>query len=269
MATVKGPFEFTGSIKGVSFYTQRGSDKVVMRAKGGPTKEKIARSPKFETLRLNQQEWKGCVLMSRALTTSIYELKRLADFNVSAAFNGIAKSIQKTDTENQLGERAILFSKYKQALDGYQLNRKYPFTSTLRISPQWNIDREKLQASITLPRINTATQLVNFPNLPFFRISVTFGSASDLKVSETRNEYLPVNEDLHNLSNHWISSWYSTETIVEEQLISLCIREELAAKLTDNVSLVLGIGVEFGKVGFDGNPVEVKYAGCGIVLGVK
>ena len=269
MATVKGPFEFTGSIKGVSFYTQRGSDKVIMRSKGGPSKEKIARSPKFEKLRLNQQEWTGCVKMSRAMITSFYELKRLADFNVSAAFNGIAKSIQKTDTENPLGKRAILFSKYRQSLDSYQLNRKYPFTSTLRINPQWKIDRENLQGEITLPRIHTGTQLVNFPNLPYFRILVTLGSLSDMQVSGTRNEYSPVNEDLHELSCHWTSPWYSTEAIVDEQQMSLCIGEELQSKLTDDVTLVLGIGVEFGKVGFDGNPVEVKYAGCGIVLGVK
>ncbi len=269
MATVKGPFEFNGSIKGVSFYTQKGSDKVIMRTKGGASKEKIAKSPEFEKLRFNQQEWKGCVLMSRALTTSIFELKRLGDFNISAAFNGIAKSIQKTDTESPLGTRRILFSKYRQSLDCYQLNRKYPLTSTLRISPQWNIDREKLLASLTLPRINTATQLVNFPNLPFFRIIMTFGSLSDREVSGARNEYNPVNIDLDCLSYHWTSPWYSTEAIVEEQQVSLSLGEELQANLTDDVSLVLGIGVEFGKVGFDGNPVEVKYAGCGIVLGVK
>lgn len=269
MATVKGPFEFTGSIKGVSFYTQRGTDKVVMRTKGGASKEKIAKSPNFEKLRLNQQEWSGCVKMSRALTTSFYELKRLADFNVSAAFNGIAKSIQKTDTESPLGTRSLLFSKYKQTLDGYQLNRKYPFTSILRITPQWNIDRERLRAEVTLPRINTGTQLVNFPNLPYFRILVTLGSISDMAISGERNDYTPVNEELHELSCKWISNWYSTETIIDEQQIVVSIYEELQSKLTDDVSLILGVGVEFGKVGFDGNPVEVKYAGCAKVLGVR
>jgi len=35
MAIVKGAFQLTGSIRGVSFYTVRGSDKVIMRTKGG------------------------------------------------------------------------------------------------------------------------------------------------------------------------------------------------------------------------------------------
>ena len=35
MAIVKNFLQITGSIKGVSFYTRVGSDKVIMRTKGG------------------------------------------------------------------------------------------------------------------------------------------------------------------------------------------------------------------------------------------
>jgi hypothetical protein len=41
MATVKGPIQFSGSISNISFYTRRGSDKVIARSKGGASKEKI------------------------------------------------------------------------------------------------------------------------------------------------------------------------------------------------------------------------------------
>ena len=40
------------------------------------------------------------------------------------------------------------------------------------------------------------------------------------------------------------------------------------ALLTDNVSAILSIAVEFGTVGFTGAPVEVKYAGSAKVLKV-
>lgn len=269
MATVKGPFEIAGSIKGVSFYTQRGSEKVIMRSKGGPDKEKITNSPKFEKLRMNQQEWSGCVKMSAALVASIFSVKRLADFNVSAAFNGIAKSIQKCDTEEALGQRRILFSQYRNTLDGYNLNRKYPFSSVLRVSPQWSIDRENLTAEIALSRINTETQLVNFPNLPYFRIITTLGTASDMHQTPLRNEYLPANESLHEICCVKESEWFTTESILPEQTIAISIYDELIPKMSDAVSLVLSMGVEFGKVGIDGKPVEVKYAGCAKILGVK
>jgi len=41
------------------------------------------------------------------------------------------------------------------------------------------------------------------------------------------------------------------------------------AELTDNVTALLSMAVEFGNVGFTGEPVEVKYAGCGKVLVVR
>ena len=50
----------TGSISNVSFYTRRGSDKMIARSKGGASKEKIKSAPEFEGFRLQQKEWKGC-----------------------------------------------------------------------------------------------------------------------------------------------------------------------------------------------------------------
>jgi len=41
---------------------------------------------------------------------------------------------------------------------------------------------------------------------------------------------------------------------------------EEAAQLTDNVTVLVSMTVEFGNVSFTGQPVEVKYAGCGKVL---
>jgi len=49
----------------------------------------------------------------------------------------------------------------------------------------------------------------------------------------------------------------------------LQMSEEEAAILTDNVTVLLSMAVEFGNVGFTGEPVEVKYAGCGKVIGVS
>ena len=60
MAIIKGAIQMNGGIKGVSFYSLRGSDKVFMRTKGGATKDQIANSPKFEALRKQQKEFSGC-----------------------------------------------------------------------------------------------------------------------------------------------------------------------------------------------------------------
>ena len=59
MAIVKGTVVMTGGFGNASFYTRRGSDKVIVRTKGGPSKQKIKTSPRFESVRLQQKEWKG------------------------------------------------------------------------------------------------------------------------------------------------------------------------------------------------------------------
>ncbi|MEI8084680.1 MAG: hypothetical protein WCG93_00560 [Paludibacter sp.] len=45
MAIIKGFLQMTGSIKGVSFYSVRGSDKVIMRTKGVPARIKLPLRP--------------------------------------------------------------------------------------------------------------------------------------------------------------------------------------------------------------------------------
>ena len=62
MATIKGPVQLEGGVGGMSFYTRRGSDKIIVRTKGGPSKQAIKNSPGFENLRLNQKEWIGCTV---------------------------------------------------------------------------------------------------------------------------------------------------------------------------------------------------------------
>ena len=83
MAIIKGFIQMTGSIKGVSFYSVRGSDKVIMRRKGGAKKEKIATSSKFAGLRKHQKKWSGCTKFGSITRNAFGGLNRLADYNLS------------------------------------------------------------------------------------------------------------------------------------------------------------------------------------------
>lgn len=259
----------TGSIKGVSFYKQRGSDKVIMRTKGGASKEKIKKSPKFAELRKHQKEWSGCTRFGSGLRLALGGLNRLADFNLTSVFNGTAKNLQKLDTEHETGERHVKLSKLRSCLDGFNFNRNYPFNSVLRIAPQWNIEREQLKATIVLPRINTDTDLLNIQRLPFFRVILVLGTVSDTRPEQHMRYYEAAVDMLHGAVKIHNTEWYSTQTIVTEQTITLQFDEDQIADLTDDVSVLLSIGVEFGNVGFTGQPTEVKYAGCGKILGLR
>jgi len=269
MAIIKGAFEMTGSIKGVSFYKQRGSDKVIMRTKGGASKEKIKKSPKFAELRKHQKEWSGCTRFGSGLRLALGGLNRLADFNLTSVFNGTGKNLQKLDTEYETGQRRVQLSKLRSALDGFSFNRNYPFNSVLRIAPEWKIDRYQLKATVTIPRVNTDTDLLNIQRLPFFRIILVLGTVSDTRMEQSLRYYEPAVAMLHGAVKIFNSEWYSTNTIIPEQGVILQFDEDQIAKLTDEVSVLLSVAVEFGAVGFTGQPTEVKYAGCGKILGVR
>jgi hypothetical protein len=269
MAKIKGILQATGSIRGVSFYTRMGSDEVIMRTKGGASKEKIAKSPKFAKLRECQKEWSGCTKLGAGIRSALAGLTRLSDYSVSGTLNGIAKTIQKNDTERPNGQRSVLLSAQRDILAGFSLNKKYPFDSVLRATPTAMMDREYLSAKVTVPRINTDIHLVNFRNLPFFRVIVTLGTLSDMAYSAQNNDYVPVDDTFHSGGYSVESEWFPTQGVVAEQTFDIAMKYAQPGDLSEATTMILGIGVEFGTAGYDGKPVEVKYAGSGKILGVK
>jgi hypothetical protein len=269
MAIVKGPIQMTGSIAGVSFYTRRGSDKVIMRTKGGVSKEKMAKAPQYESLRKNQQEWRGCTKFGSLTRYAFGGLHRLADYNLTSVLNGMGKNLMKLDTESELGKRRLQLSKFKQALEGFNFNRNYPFNSVLRVGFSCEINRELLQATVQVPRINAANDILNIQRLPYFRLIVVLGTVTDWHFSETDQVYVPIELNLNGINQVYTSPWFQTQGIVPEQTLTVQMKEAEQALVSDEITVLVSMGIEFGTVGFTGDPVEVKYAGCGKVIAVR
>ena len=62
------------------------------------------------------------------------------------------------------------------------------------------------------------------------------------------------------------SAWNPVKRALPVQTLEVQI-ERIATYLTNNDTLLLGIGVEFGTVGADGEGEVVKWAGCGKMVG--
>jgi hypothetical protein len=268
MAIVKGPIQLTGSMSNISFYTQMGSDKVIARTKGGASKEKIKSSPKFAAFRLQQKEWKGCTRFASTLRYAFGGLHRVADYNLTPVLNGFAKNLQKTDELGEVGKRAIRLSRYPYTLDGFNFNRNYPLSSVLQVSPYPFVDRETCSAKLIIPRINTEVDLLNVQHLPYFRLVVSLGLVSDVEWVQDIQEYRPMIPEIHGISVASTGKWYPAESVLEEQTVLLEVNEEQKQFITTDLSLILSMAVEFGKVGFTGEIQEVKYAASGKVMKV-
>ena len=268
MTIVKGIMTMNGSLGNVTFYTRRGSDKVIMRAKGGVTRKGMAANPKYEVLRKHQKEFGGCSGFGKYARNAFGELRRVADYNLSAVLTGIGRNLMKLDTNSEVGKRNLYLSRNKETLEGFNFNRTNPFTSVLRVIPRVELDRVKVTGAITIPRINTETDLMNFRKMPFFRILVSIGALSDMMYNPTTGSYEPMGVEMNGISRTLTGEWHSTQAILPEQTLTVALPEERIAFLTDHVSVLLCMAVEFGNVGQAGEPVEVKYAGCGKVVKV-
>lgn len=175
----------------------------------------------------------------------------------------------KLDTESELGKRRLQLSQHKQVLEGFNFNKNYPFNSVLRIGISCEMNREALLATVKIPRINTAIDLQNIQRLPYFRLIVAVGTVADWGFNENEQAYVPAELNLNGVSEVHTSDWYPAQGVIAEQIVTVQMNEKLQAVLTDEISVLVSMGIEFGTVGFTGEPVEVKYAGCGKVLKVS
>jgi len=271
MAIVKGPFQFSGGVRGVSFYTRAGSDQVIMRTKGGPKARRLKVGKEFEVVRKHQSEWAGCVKFSQGIKYATYYINKLADFNVSAVWNGLGKNIQKMDTEGELGKRSIRFSEFRNELSGFNLNKNFTFNAVLGISPRVEINKETHSALITLPRINTANDLLNIRKLPYFRLIFSLGVVSDIHFNPElrKGEYESQLTTYNGVPVYKQTEWLSTQDIIPEMQQELHVFPDAIASLTDKSSYIVSMGIEFGEVGFGGQISGAKRAGAARILLVE
>jgi len=271
MAIVKGPFQFSGGISGVSFYTIAGSDRVIMRTKGGPKARRIKVGKEFAKLRTHQKEWAACVKFSFGVRGALGQTYRLADYNVSPVWNGMGKNLMKLDTEHIVGERDLKLSAYKHVLDNFSLNRNYAFNAVLRVNPTVDVNRDKLSVSVTFPRFNSGVDILNIQRLPYFRLIVSIGLVCDILYStenDVRERYMPVSM-INGCSKSTISDWQSANDLINEQTLTAQFKDDFLPDMSDQITVLASVGIEFGNVGFAGQITEVKRAGCAKILAVR
>ncbi len=138
----------------------------------------------------------------------------------------------------------------------------------LRVLLRVELNRETLTATVHFPRIHTAIDLLNVQRLPFFRLIVSIGTVSDLHYNAALNDYEPTIPALHGMSQTTTGAWQSTQTILPEQDMTASLGEPERTAMTAEITVLACVAVEFGNVGFTGEPVEVKYAGSAKVVAV-
>ncbi len=268
MAISKSIMQLTGSLANVSMYKLHGSDQVVVRVKGGPNKIQIKTKPQFEKLRRNNSEWTGCTRMGSDIRYAFVPMNRLEDYPVTGALNAICKQIQKLDDVNETGRRSVNLSQHKDKLLGFSFSRSQMLESVLRVPMEISLDRLTGQAHIAIPEVDTDMYLYNFRKLPYYRIIATLGSACDMIMNADKNKYTAPFPGLCDPKlGIFESAWMPAAGIQPALDITLLYPMKINP-IPNEVTLLLCIGIEFGKVDGANVPIGVKYAGSGKIVRV-
>lgn len=265
MAILAGEVQFTGTMGGFSAYRMKGSDKIVIRRKGGPGREQVKRHRNFEITRKQNEEWKGCVMACKNLSDSFFPIKHLSDHNFSAPLTGVCKSIQKDDTIHPLGQRSILLSQYAYKIEGFSLNKYNSFESIVRHPLQYETDRHHGTAWVQLPELVPGINLGNPMKQPLYRMVITLGAVADIHYHSTRNRYEPVTDTIiHPVTSS--TDWCSYKQTTPATLLTLALNTLPVPPL---MCMVLAVGIEFGVPVSNTEIRPAKYAGAGKVVKVS
>jgi hypothetical protein len=265
MATLNPGILFTGSLGGLSAYKMKGSDKIILRTKGGPSKKQVHSMPENSLLRLNNKEWNGCVITGTNIRKALHGLLHLADYNISGQLNGLAKTIQKLDTVQACGQRSILVNQYKHRLTGFSLNRNILFDSMVRYPLQASVNRNNGHAQVQIPMLEPGIHL-KLNRWPLFRFCITLGVVPDVLHNATQKIYEPALITPLPIAIPVTGAWWPSNETYTSELLEISLND--ATPVNEHLTLVAGIGIEMGQMTMDGAVEPVKFGGSAKVIGV-
>lgn len=252
MPQLIGEILFTGTLDNLSAYKMRGSDKIILRKKGGPSKNQIKHSPRFDLTRRNNKEFSGRATAAAQIKRILHPMLFLADYNIIGPLNALLKPIQKMDTLSEWGKRNILLTKHPRLLEGFTLNRKYLFDSIVRTPVSGTI--QKQQAIIDLPALLPGINFMVPGNYNWYQFIAVAGLIPDLYCTEYG--YRPKSE-LDPFRDFTQSAWLPVNTPASAGKL---IIQGLPERKPENCSIMMAVGIAFGTLqGSDIQPV--KYVG--------
>jgi hypothetical protein len=261
MARLSSELTFTGSLGNISAYTRRDSDKIILRTKGGASKEVVKTSPAFVNTRRTNAEFGGRATASSFVMHALRPQKALADYNIAGPIITLLKPIQALDTQNEWGKRHVLLSKNPHLLQGFSLNRKVAFDSVLRTSLTCSVSRESCQARVEVPALLPAINFFAPQRYPLYSITAVLGVVPDLFYSDSG--YKPSLPAYGNLvAAQQSSEWYP----VQQGSPAFTLELSTERPPDEAFSLMLTVGIRYGTML---TPVDIKqepYVGSARVM---
>jgi len=245
-----------------SVYRMKGSDKIVIRKKGGPTRKQALTSKRYVRSRENTAEFIGAGMAVRAIRFPLLHIKHLSDHNFTPTLTQICSEIKKEDKTGNRGQRSIFLSQHRHMLEGFMLHKKHPFQSIVLSAVNCTLNRETKSAVIKLPRLTPGINLQLPWKHPLYRFSMSLGLVPDTVYED--GQYNGHVEDRACIGLD--TAWHMVTAPFKSQTVELKL--DITHAIKDSQTLVFAIGIEMGMPGHDGKTEEVKRAGSACILAV-
>ena len=260
MAKTDFPFPF--KMAGYSVFKMRGTDKMVVRRKGGPTAEKMRTDIKLEGSRKQQTQFGVSSKAAKRIRDAMFSVAHLSDFRLLGHFLKLNSAIMELDTDNLLGKQSIIYSRGFHLFEGLSLNREIMFDSVVTTTIPFTLDRTLCKATLQLPSLSYGLNFNSPFNHPFFRFRINLGIVRDVVFAD-RN-YTIVTPDENEHAAMYNTEWAPVQIPHGSQQVELNIVNPV---FDEHCNLLLSIGIEFGSQS-KGTIQHVKYAGCGKILAI-
>jgi hypothetical protein len=264
MAKANPGYPFLGSFGNLSVYKRHDMDQLIVRVKGGPSKEQVLTSPIFENTRRNIEEFKGRSTATMWLLRALEPLRPLANFNIAGPLNALIKPVQAMDPDSEWGQRHVLFTKMPRILEGFSLNKERTFDSIIRNTLRFTLNRETLEASIDIPALVPGINFHVEGKFPLY--SLIINPVVMPNVYYDKLGYQPSHKNwVRTMHDTVITEWYPVLNGSPEQ------SHQMKIKFTppdENYILMLSVGIRFGTIGADGEIKQLRRTGAAKIIGV-
>ena len=260
MPKLIGPITYTGTFNNMTAYKMRGSDKIILRMKGGASKEQIKNSTCFAQVRKNNAEFGASAKAAARIRLALTYIKHLADPGSTGRLNSLCKTILKQDSVNLHGQREVSFAKHGQLLEGFNFNKELLLNSVIRHPFSCTVNRDTGSATLLIPALIPGVNFYSPPQHHLCRFIIVLGLVPDITFKT--DSYLPIPQIGSRETVH--SEWFSTRNQLDEQRFELQFQNFTG--LENSNSMILAIGVEYGQAVSNKVIERVPYAGCASIL---
>lgn len=264
MAFLIGGINFEGSLGDISAYRMKGSERTVVRLKGGPSKKKIKTDPRMVNTRRTMSEFGAASKAAARVSNMIKHRAGWSTQGVQGALTAVMMHLRRSDTQSTWGQRGILFSSNPKILEGFSLNGgKKTFNTCINSPMRATLSREGLSAQIEIPALIPGVNLTLPEDRPQYRLVAELITVPDFMFAQEQNRFDPMPGYSHFDTACIETGWYASRKGSPETTLDLNLD---VVPPDEHFALMLSIGLQLG-VKHDGDTVElVKKVGAAKIL---